>query len=628
MGVSQEQLNAITSLINKHVVVDSVAGCGKTTTIKYAAMAFRQEHILVLTYNVKQRVNTKQEMARLGIKNTNVNTYHSCGYRFYGPECSRDSGIRNVIDNDAPVINNPDSKFSMIIIDEVQDMTGLYYGLAKKLIKDVCTDNVRIMILGDFMQGINVFNGASIDYILDPAKYFGGEWTKCGLSVTFRLTPEMVDFVNAVNESFDTGFRRLISAKPASKKPTYYVCNMSFVHGMLLDLLKVRRPHEVMVLTPTTRKSKRITDLCNLLFKDGVPIYVTGDNESVENMAGKLVISTIHSVKGDERPVVVLLGFDDSVLPKMLGKEATNTNSVIYVALTRAKEELIICHDASNAFIVPREIIEQYCDFRIISPIKKNFVNRKYDNKGRAKAVTDMVKYLSNDIKVECMKHVVVERLVEPTDSLATYYNVPNTVPSKVGGVEEVSDINGFLVPAFHSRFTFDYTNLRQYFKDLYQGNPLLGLINRYVSEISKFSDSFIFDPYCGINELLRVATIYNCLHNRLLYRIEQIRDFDWVSYAFLDECSNRINSYVTENATYEVVAKKGDVVGIIDILDGDYVYELKCTSMLEEEHILQLALYSYIMPGKKYRLLNVYTGELLSIRCDATRVAEILLRR
>lgn len=627
MGPSQEQLNVITSLINKHVVVDSVAGCGKTTTIKYAAMAFRREQILVLTYNVKQRANTKQEMARLGIKNVHVNTYHSCGYRFYGPECSRDSGIRKVIEDDEPA-RNIDNKFSMIIIDEVQDMTGLYYALAKKLIKDICTNNVRIMILGDFMQGINVFNGASIEYILNPTKYFGGEWVKCGLSVTFRLTPEMVDFVNVVNESFGTGFRRLISAKSSSKKPTYYVCNMSFVHGMLLDLLKVRRPHEIMVLTPTTRKSKRITDLCNLLFKDGVPIYVTGDNESVENMAGKLVISTIHSVKGDERPVVVLLGFDDSVLPKMLGKESTNTNSVIYVALTRAKEELIICHEASNAFIVPREIIEQYCDFRIISSIKKNYVNRKHEDKGCAKAVTDMVKYLSNDIKVECMKHIIVERLVEPSESLATYYNVPNTVPSKVGGVEEVSDINGFLVPAFQSRFTFDYTNLRQYFGELYQGNPLLGLINRYISEISEFSDSFIFDPYCGINELLRVATIYNCLHNRLLYRIEQIRNFDWVSYAFLDECSNRINSYISDNAIYEVVARKGDIIGVVDILDDEYVYELKCTSMIEEEHILQLALYAYIMPGKKYRLLNVYTGELISIQCDATRVAEILLRR
>lgn len=627
MGPSQEQLNVIKSLINKHVVVDSVAGCGKTTTIKYAAMAFRKERILILTYNVKQRVNTKQEMSRLGIKNTCTNTYHSCGYRFYGPECSRDSGIRAVIDNDEPAIH-PDEKFSMIIIDEVQDMTGLYYALAKKLIKDVCTKDVRIMILGDFMQGINAFNGASIEYILNPAEYFGGEWTRCDLSITYRMTPEMVDFVNAVNESFGTGFRRLMSVKPSSKKPVYYVCNMSFVHGMLLDLLKVRRPHEVMVLTPTTRKSKRITDLCNLLSKDGIPIYVTGDNESVENMAGKLVISTIHSVKGDERPVVVLLGFDDSVLPKMLGKETTNTNSVIYVALTRAKEELIICHDASNAFIVPREIIEQYCDFRIISPIKKNYVNRKYDDKCRVKAVTDMVKYLSNDIKVECMKHVIIERLVEPSESLATYYNVPNTVPSKVGGVEEVSDINGFLVPAFHSRFTFNYANLREYFGELYQGNPLLGVINRYISEISAFSDVFLFDPYCGVNELLRAATIYNCLHNRLLYRIEQIRDFDWVSYAFLDECSDHINSYVTENAIYEVVAKKCDIVGVIDILDGDYVYELKCTSMIEEEHILQLALYAYLMPGKKYRLLNVYTGELISIHCDATRIAEILLRR
>jgi hypothetical protein len=619
MGPSEEQLAVIKSHITNNVVVDSVAGCGKTTTIKYTAMAFRQELILVLMYNINQRKNTRDEMSKLGIKNVHIHTFHSCGYRNYSQECSRDSGIRAVVSGDIPNNGEIDELYNMIIVDEVQDMNELYYLFTKKIIADLCEPDARIMILGDYMQGIYSFNGANTDYILNPAKYFGGQWMKCSLNVTFRLTSGMVDFVNAVNDSFGTGYRRLVAVKPAGR-PKYYVCETNFIYKKVTEYLKVRPPHEILILAPSTRKDTKVTNLCNLLSKDGVPIYV-GDRESGESMAGKLVVSTIHAIKGDERPVVMLVGFDDSILPKMLTSNI-NANSVIYVALTRAKEELLIFHHYTNAFIVPRTVIEQYCDFTAVSPPKKNYLNR-LAKPSATKSVTDIVKFLSNDKIVECMKWVRVTQIQKPTAESRTQ----NTVPSKVdGSMEEVSEINGFLIPAFHSRFCFNFAKLTQYFGDIYAKTPFAGLVRKYIDEVSEFSDVFFFDPYHDIGQLLRCATIYSGLRNGLFYKIEQIRNYDWVSYEFLDECSARIASQVGESSQFEVVANRGSLVGVIDVVDGDTVYELKCTSRLEEEHILQLALYAYLMPGKKYRLYNVLTDELLKIECDAELVANTLL--
>ena len=648
---THEQMEILEQLVSgNNVVVDAVAGSGKTTTIKYISMAYRLDPILLLTYNTNQRKNTKEESLKLGIKNIHIHTFHSCGYNFYGEECSRDSGIRDMLTRDSkPNIDgyssvnygglidiSKDELFSILVIDEVQDMNDLYYKFTLKIINDLCATNVKVVLIGDFQQGINSFNGARIDYILNPETYFSGNWSRCNLTKTFRLTEPMVSLVNAVNESFG-GYRKLISQKQSHKQPEYYICDTKFVYKKVCEYLANRSPHDILLLTPSTRTNKQVTELCNMLSKDKVPLYITGEksNSKHELSNGKLMVSTIHAIKGDERPIVFLVGFDDGVLPKMM-KDADRCNgSLVYVALTRAKEQLLIFHNYSNAFIVPRSVIEKHCRFEItVDSFRKNYLNREYVDKNKPKAVTDLVKYLSSEIIVECMKYITIEPLQPAGDNIAICNNIPSVVPSTIeGSIEDVSDINGFLVPAFHSRFCFDFAELGRYFDEQYSQNGLLPAVKRYIAEVREFSDEFFLDPYYFADtqseQLLRMATIYDGLRNKLFYRIEQIKNYNWMTSEFLEICSGRIASQVSDSARFEVVAGRGPVVGVIDVIDRGCVYELKCTSMIEEEHILQLALYAYLMPGKKYRLYNIYTDELIELHIsDPSRVAEILLKK
>ena len=45
-----------------NVIVDSVAGSGKTTSIIYIAKSLKKKRILLLTYNSKLKIETKERV--------------------------------------------------------------------------------------------------------------------------------------------------------------------------------------------------------------------------------------------------------------------------------------------------------------------------------------------------------------------------------------------------------------------------------------------------------------------------------------------------------------------------------------------------------------------------------------
>ena len=67
--ISIEQNNIIEQLaLNNNVVVDSVAGSGKTTSNLHIASFFSNMNILLLTYNSKLKLETREKVQKLGIK--------------------------------------------------------------------------------------------------------------------------------------------------------------------------------------------------------------------------------------------------------------------------------------------------------------------------------------------------------------------------------------------------------------------------------------------------------------------------------------------------------------------------------------------------------------------------------
>jgi superfamily II DNA or RNA helicase len=95
---SIEQYNIIQQLsLNNNVVVDSVAGSGKTTTNLHIAKRFPLFLILLLTYNKKLKLETREKAKKLGINNIEVHSYHSFCVKYYDNECFNDSIINKNI---------------------------------------------------------------------------------------------------------------------------------------------------------------------------------------------------------------------------------------------------------------------------------------------------------------------------------------------------------------------------------------------------------------------------------------------------------------------------------------------------------------------------------------------------
>jgi superfamily I DNA/RNA helicase len=149
--ISIEQYNIIQQLLlNNNVVVDSVAGSGKTTCNLHIAKHFNNKNILLLTYNSKLKLETREKAKKLEIHNIEVHSYHSFCVKYYDNECFTDTIINNIIKNKKNPLKS--FKFDLIVPDEAQDITSLYYELICKIYKDNKNTNTNICIFGDKKQ--------------------------------------------------------------------------------------------------------------------------------------------------------------------------------------------------------------------------------------------------------------------------------------------------------------------------------------------------------------------------------------------------------------------------------------------------------------------------------------------
>ena len=211
---SDEQIDIINHIVANNVIVDSVAGSGKTTTNLYIAKTYPNWSILLLTYNKKLKLETRRRVKAHNLDKVEVHSYHSFCVKYYKRTGYTDTGIRNMLKTPLAKQLKP-FRFDLVILDECQDMTPLYYKLVCKIFRNNIIA-ARICILGDEHQSIYDFNEADSRYITFADQIFtftGDPWCRINLSESFRLTRQVASFVNKcmlkqnkINSSF---FKRL-----------------------------------------------------------------------------------------------------------------------------------------------------------------------------------------------------------------------------------------------------------------------------------------------------------------------------------------------------------------------------------------------------------------------------------
>ena len=155
--ISNEQQNIVDILKNgKNIIVNAVAGSGKTSVVLHIGIQNPNLRILQITYNSELKIEVRNKVQSLSINNIDVHSYHSLATTFYDKSAHTDIIMHNICKNNKQISANKkhNNKYDIIIIDELQDATKLYCTFFKKFIIDSNNINSQFMFIGDSWQCI------------------------------------------------------------------------------------------------------------------------------------------------------------------------------------------------------------------------------------------------------------------------------------------------------------------------------------------------------------------------------------------------------------------------------------------------------------------------------------------
>ena len=688
---SEEQQKIIDALKNKqNVIVNAVAGSGKTTTILGIAKQMPDINILQITYNKALKLEVEDKIKQQKLKNIKIYTYHGLCCGCYDHEARSDDKIINILINDIPLkTRKTPIQYSIVVIDEAQDMTELYFKLVYKFLKDL-NYKVNLLILGDNFQGIYEFKGADSRYLTLADEIFISHkpFIKLSLNTSYRLTKTIARFINDV--MMDK--RISINAPKIGKPIKYFKINtkdpsqIGEIAKIIIKLIKNGKAiaDDFFILAPSI-DMKPLKFLENYLVRNNIQCFVpiSEDTQLKDKIIkNKIVFTTFHQSKGRERPYCVVIGFDNSYFSYYARDTDFNVcPNTLYVAASRASKQLILIEDINNntcLFIkmpylvnggiginidggvdinnsskIDDKIEEQISldDIESFIKISKMPVNENIKQKTQDEyteqiklnrkeqehktSVSDLIKFINESILAKIS--ILVDKLYKTHKPILIENIVEFPADIKTSSItyEEVSDINGLAIPAM-----LDNPNSKQ--------NAIYKAVNDKVEKLKSTSfgnlqplvEAFkkVIFPCKDIKEWLYLSNLYIAFRSEYYYKINQIKDYNWLNKDIVSKCHKNITNNINintntifersisikyEHETYGIMK----IGGCIDIDDRKNIWELKCVNELTIEHKLQLIVYCWLcrqhniqfddkrrIGTRKFFLLNIKTGEVLEL--------------
>lgn len=655
---SEEQQIAIQHIVNgDNVVLDAVAGSGKSTTILSLATRLPNKRVLQITYNAMLRKEIQTKIETLGIKNIKVHTFHSLAVRYYLKSAHTDTGIRKIVVEKMPPRDGI-PHFDILVLDEAQDMAFLYFEFISKFGIDMAGRNpFQLFVLGDFMQGIYEFKGSDVRFITQAAviwnKYFrllSRTFHQCTLKTSYRITRQMARFLNDVV----LGEQRLEAQKDGPD--IVYMRHKSRVLETMAitQIIKLidegASAGDFFIIAPSVKGvNSNIRKMENALVNRGLRCYVPMfDTEGFDDkvIEGKIVFSTIHSVKGRERKYVFVMGFDQSYFHFASGLLSDKCPNAIYVACTRATVQMFLLEKDDYSDDRPLAFLkkthhqmrdEKYVEFkgtpRVIFYAKTQTSISSEEVKDKFTDVypTELVRYTSEPVldKITDLLSTIFIQEAEPGEEI----DIPNTILTSRGLYEDVSDLNGHAIPSMY------YDHLFRLYGDEGKCPPNVGanILKHVINEClcdTKESEHLtlkrlvdqIPDRCDTASDYLRLSNLYVAAKERLLFKWYQIeeQDYGWLSSVLEEQCltrldniigpeceeepplvekaiidremeaeQSRINAFLAPH--FKNYEKKFRFSARVDLLTRKTIFELKCTSSITIEHKLQVILYRWL---------------------------------
>ncbi|RYP42687.1 hypothetical protein DL767_000056 [Monosporascus sp. MG133] len=624
---SHEQRKVVKFSRTQNVVVSARPGSGKTATAEAIVAANPDKRVGGLTYSRPLRNETSRRLR--AYSNFRAFTFHEMAGQLLGAKVYNDSKLseqrRKVLDsNQLPHLGC--EPFDIIVLDEFQDCTDLIFWLVSCFIlaNQQATGGqfARLVVLGDERQSIYRFRGADSRYLTLAPELLRPiaphPWDNVPLSQSFRLPDQSVRFINDV---FLGGKPYITGSKPGPK-PIVLRCNPFNSYSLaktLSPLIKRHGAKNSAILAPSVRKNRPLQDLTNILAeKYRVRIAVSTDAEAPLDdrvTKGKMCVSTIHQFKGSERDLIILFGIDCSFF-RYFGRDLPDDScpNEIFVALTRARKQLVLVHD-DNRRLMPFVSVEALYETAEVvdltgsqAKIAPPHAPGRPPDRGfilpSSIAVRDIARHMRDDYLDDVINRYLFVRRSPPLPEKEPI-KLPDTVRSDPAGryYEAVSDLNGLVVFAaceYHLAGTL----------------TTLGHDENAIDEIVPPLTSQQHATW-----LCRRACEYEAHLSGYLPRSIQLKNhaFDWVKPEHLALARKRLQEQLRDSAVEPRFGVKvnekfrignqttrlygqADIVGVSstsDPNDGGSVeslWEVKFVSQLSNEHVVQASVYAYLL--------------------------------
>lgn len=691
MNAPSEEQQKIIDFISQgyNVIVDACAGSGKSTTILSVAKQCYDKRILQLTYNSTLRMEIKEKIEKIGLENITVHTFHSLAVRFYLENAHNDTVLRQIIHFNTPP-RTPIPKYNIIVLDEAQDMTPLYFHFMLKFSKDMDSPFL-LLILGDYMQGLYEFKGSDIRFLTLGDCIWNvhpllttKEFKKCTLKMSYRITNQIADFVNKAM----LGEERLLACKEGP--PVTYIRRAhhqasAIIINQILNLFESGvTASDIFVLANSVKKiDSDIRKIENALAERNIPCFVPmNEIEKMDDrvIEGKVVFTTFNSVKGRQRKYVFVVGFDQSYfnwiardLPKNI---CPNT---LYVACTRSTEGLTVIEKGDRAEDHPLSFLRMshhdminspFVDFKGIPRLIFHESSRISSEKimVRKTTPTELIRFIDENV-LDAITPIIEKIFVNISDEYGLQQIQMNTViKTKRGFYEDISDLNGIAIPCIF----YDYINKYKVIDndiDLDTTSVLCEMIHQQIDQIHPNKHLYLrkivqnmSDDCDTIREYLYKANICVSLNEKIYSKLKQIDEdeYTWLDDDLVNICIDRMNRVIgrelddktsfeeliidssDDDSHYRIDRILSGKIGAdntlyrfsarVDLLTETSCWELKCTSQITIDHFLQVAIYAWIWSltndeERDFKIFNIKTGEVWILKSSQEDLNFIIIQ-
>ncbi|MGB5070335.1 MAG: ATP-dependent helicase [Flavobacteriales bacterium] len=275
--------------------------------------------------------------------------------------------LLEMLDQDQDVQGLFQQRFKYILVDEYQDVNNLQVQLVDKLL----APDAQLFCVGDDWQSIYGFRGSEVEHIVGFQKRYA-EAKVIPFGINYRSTSTIVEASNAVIAHNKVKLDKAIkSLAPGGRRIQVYGATKEIEDGVEMVVKTVKDLYaegfgkdDVLILYRRTKSWEPYRDR----FKDEqIPVTAR----------------TVHSAKGLEARVVIIIGLTESFFPnvwendrifQMVRKDNVahlleEERRLFYVAVTRAKEMLYLVTEIGDESRFIKEMEERYIDRRTFATI-------------------------------------------------------------------------------------------------------------------------------------------------------------------------------------------------------------------------------------------------------------------